>query len=52
MEANLDLVKIESIEISLQNLIGANHINCYTYKGFFRRGHKYAKMRLKEKKKL
>ena len=28
MDANLDLRDIERVEISLQNLIAANHINC------------------------
>ena len=34
MDANLDLEGIERNEMSLQNLIGANHINCEAQKWF------------------
>ena len=42
MDANLDLMDIERVEISLQTLIGANHINCDA-KIILRIGHEYAK---------
>ena len=35
MDANLDLMDIEMIEISFQSLIDANHINCDAQKRFF-----------------
>ena len=43
MDANLDLMDIDRVEISLQNLIAAKHINCDVPKVILRSGHEYAK---------
>ena len=48
MDANLALMDIEMVEISFQNLISANYINCDDQM-ILRRGHEYIKMRLEEK---
>ena len=48
MNANLDLGGIERDEMSFQNLIGANHINCNTQKWFFEDVTKMQKMRHKK----
>ena len=43
MDANLDLNDIGRVEMSLQNLIGTNHINCDVQKWLFEEIMKSAK---------
>ena len=51
MDANLDLNDLERVEISLQNLIGANHINCDA-KMIIKRGHEYVKDDTRKKEEI
>ena len=50
MDANLDLKDIERVEMSLQNLIGASHINCEVQKWSLEKVTNMQKIRFEEKK--
>ena len=49
MDVNLDLKDIGRVEMSLQNAIGANHINCYAQEWFLEEVTNMQKMRLEKK---